>query len=242
VIHLRYISHYIKLSLSTFLLLFLWIPAVNADKCLLFSDIFQKSPKLKCIGENFKTALKAVDICVEFISLPSKRATLQLLRAELDGALMRATEYKKLVGDVAIMIHEPLISTQGLLISYDTRLTSIDKLIGRNLGIVRGSAWSNAQISDGMFIHLVNYPDQLVQMLVKKRVDAILIDSVTALAFKSELEATVRAEIVSLPGYPWLSVKHKKLVPQIEQAIKEYRAKYKYFQCGLIDAGHSVNE
>ncbi len=198
-----------------------------AQDCLKFSNMHEKNPILNVLGPNFKKALEDAGICVELIPVPSKREISGLKNGEFDGILMRAPGLKKHIGYAGIMLNFRTIKTSGLLVTFNKELTLINKLDNHLIGIARGSVWSKKVLSGYENYMEVGEREQLVKMLNRSRLDAILLDSLTFQAFEKELRGAFSTEVIDLSGYTWLRADLRHRANEIERAIQAYRAKGK---------------
>jgi ABC-type amino acid transport substrate-binding protein len=204
------------------------VPSARTENCLLFQYVKTDSPLVHMAG-NFVAAMKNAGICVTLVDIPLKRHADKIRSESADGTVMRVQEFAKFVDDTAVMIAEPLATGPGLLISYNPAITSTGDLAGRTVAVLHGSVWYPEVLRRGIEIYEADDTLNQVKMLKHKRVDAILIDSISADYYQLELASTHQVKLIDLSGHTWIRSGLRHLAPKINTAIKAYKAAGKSF-------------
>ncbi len=214
-----------------FLLTFLTpASAAQADEtCLKFGGPFISIKGLTVALHHFKTALNDANICATFIKFPMGRYSAALIDGRIDGIVFRVPAFKKVLGDAGYMVPEPVISGTAFLVSLDPKITSLAHLKDQPLGIRQGTVWTKEIVANRPNVIKSGSYDNLVELLVKKRVTALLINSATAEKFEEELKGASLTAIGDLSVYVWLSTNLKHRADEIDKAIRAYKAKGRTF-------------
>lgn len=146
------------------------------------------------------------------------------INGQIDGELMRVINFGdyELLGMLRIPI--PVIEGEGLLVSYDPTLQTINQMKGRALGILRGMEWQ-LDIS-GTYENIMILPNYeiMVDMLIGGRVDAILIDSQSIRQFEGRLDSAAITMLMRRNVFAWIRPEHRRLLPAISDALQDFHA------------------
>jgi ABC-type amino acid transport substrate-binding protein len=195
-----------------------------ANECLVFGRAFdEQDVTSRILSENVMLALNAVGICVTAISLPGKRIQQALLHGEIDGEFVRIPSYLKRVSDVAVMVDEPVVEGAGLLVSLDPSIGSLQDLGPDMLGILRGFVWQEEAARGHSQVAVANTFEQMAEMLLSRRVKAILIDEYN-LEELPGLEHAHRTTVVEFTAYIVLHKRNAALRESIAQAVRFYKS------------------
>lgn len=200
-------------------------PTAQADEaCLKFGGPFISIKGLTVALDHFKAALNEANICATFMKFPMGRYSAALIEGRVDGVVFRVPAFKKVLGDSGYMVPEPVISGTAFFVSLDPNITSLAQLKDHPLGIRQGTVWTKEIVANRPNVIESSSYDNLVELLVKKRVSALLINSATAEKFKQELKVASFTAIGDLSVYVWLSAKQKHRSDEINKAIRAYKA------------------
>ncbi|RVU38984.1 hypothetical protein EOI86_06915 [Hwanghaeella grinnelliae] len=196
----------------------------SASDCLVFGRAFdEQDVSGRILSGNIMLALNAVGICVTASPLPGKRIEQALLHGEIDGEFVRVPSYLKRVGDVAVTVDEPVVEAVGLFVSLDPSIGSVRDLGTGMLGILRGYVWQEELASAHSRVAVANNSSQLAEMLLNRRVKAILIDEYNLERFP-KLEHAHRSTVAELTAYVVLHKRKAALRGAIAEAVRFYKS------------------
>lgn len=197
-------------------------PVAFADDCLMFGtteDVLGRQ-----VGAKFADVLATQNICAKVSYLPAAQSERMFLNGELDGELMRVINFGDYEQRGMLRVPIPVIEGEGLLVSYDPSLQTINQMKGRTLGILRGMEWQ-LDIS-GTYDNVVALPNYeiMVDMLIGGRIDAILIDNQSIREFDGRLDDAAITMLMRRNAFVWIRPEHRKLLPAISDALQEFHA------------------
>lgn len=181
-------------------------------------------------GEILKVVYSRLNIPVELVDLPAKRALLESSTGRLDGEVQRnimvQTQYPTLV-----MVRPALNYIEPSVFSKKERfeVKGWDSIKAFDIGIVRGVGTSENGTQGMKSVQAVNTLDQLMLMLAEDRVDVAVSDSFSGLAVLKRLGLKDRVRLLTPPLqkneiYHFLHEKHRDLVPKVEQVLSEMQS------------------
>lgn len=197
-------------------------PVAFADDCLLFGateDVLGRQ-----VGEKFTEVLAAQSICAKMSYLPAAQSERMFLTGQIDGELMRVINFGNYEQRGMLRIPIPVIEGEGLMVSYDPSLQTINQMKGRTLGILRGMEWQ-LDIS-GTYDNVMALPSYeiMVDMLIGGRVDAILIDGQSIREFDGRLDDAAITMLMRRNVFAWIRPEHRRLLPAISDALQDFHA------------------
>lgn len=195
-----------------------------ATDCLVFGRQFEEEDVAALIlSENIMLALNAVGVCVTARPLPGKRITQALLQGEIDGEFARILSYLDHVGDAAVLVEEPVVRAAGYIVTHDPEITAVMELGTRPLGTLRGFLWQEEAVRAASRFVAANSYEQLAEMFLNGRVEAILIDQYNLERFP-ELGTRPRTVVAQIDAYIVLHKSKAALSESIAQAVRFYTA------------------
>ncbi|NVK18749.1 MAG: transporter substrate-binding domain-containing protein [Methylocystaceae bacterium] len=188
------------------------------DRCLVLG-VLSHSEHQK-ISELVSQALTRGSICNHLRYAPNNRLTSFLKSQRLDGEVLRVTDYREQVQDVAFMVKQPILTVRGLLLSYDQGVESLQDLKGQTIGFVRGTHWAKRLTGKTHQIVEVSQLEQLPEMLMKERIAGFLINEVSWKKVSADYPAFYEVNVRDLSAHIYLLNKHKDLEESINRIIK----------------------
>jgi polar amino acid transport system substrate-binding protein len=181
-------------------------------------------------GEILKVVYSRLNIPIELVDLPAKRALVESSEGRLDGEVHRnikvQTQYPTLV-----MIQPALNYIEPSVFSRKERfeVKGWNSIKAYNIGIVRGVGTSEDGTKGMKSVQAVNTLDQLMLMLAEGRVEVAVSDSFSGLAVLKKLGLEDRIRLLTPPLqkneiYHFLHEKHRDLIPKVEQVLREMQA------------------
>lgn len=203
-----------------------WPAAAGAEETLRFARI-ENIPDQFVGGEILKAVYGRLNIRVELVDLPAKRALLDSSAGLLDGEVHRninvRSQYPTLIMlQPAINYIEPSVFAKQLRFE----VKGWDSIKDYNIGIVRGVGTSEDGTRGMPHVLAVTTLDQLMLALAAGRIDVAVSDAFSGLAVVGKLG--LRDQVTMLKPrlqrndiYHFLHEKHRDLVPRLEQVLRE---------------------
>ena len=177
-------------------------------------------------AEILQAVYRRLNIPIEFVDLPAKRALLESSQGHVDGEVQRVlavqTEYPSLI---AVQPSINYIEPTAFVNRLDFPVDGWRSIAGYSIGIVRGVGSSERGTRGMARVEAVATMDQLMQMLAHNRIDVAVNDRFSGLLVnrRLRLEATLRPlspalERVAL--YHFLHERHRNLVPRVGEAVQ----------------------
>jgi polar amino acid transport system substrate-binding protein len=173
---------------------------------------------------------RRLDIPVEFVDMPAKRALVESSKGRVDGEVQRVLgvgkEYPSLlVVQPSINYIEPAAFVKRL----DFRVAGWSSIAPYSIAIVRGVGSSEHGTQGMAKVEAVTSMDQLMDMLANDRVDVAVSDQFSGLLVvrRRHLEATLRPltpVLEHIPLYHFLNERHRELIPRVGKVIEEMAA------------------
>ena len=165
-------------------------------------------------------------LCATMIRLPTERLRRMLEKGELDGVVVRSTDYLKSQSEL-VSVPTPLISAVGRLYWLHDRPKPEGK--GHTVGFPRGWLWPRlAAQSLGLDPVEVDNNGSLPKMVETGRIDSFLMADYEFDHFvgsEEERRLFASAEVVSIPLYHTVTREHADLLPALDAAIKRLEAR-----------------
>ncbi len=201
----------------------------NAQTTLRIARI-EKIPDQFVGGEILKAVYKHLNISIELVDRPAKRALMESSTGMLDGEVQRnihvETQYPTLkVVRPAINYIEPSVFS----VKYRFEIKAWDNIKDYSIGIVRGVGTSEDGTKDMKTVYMANNLEQLMIMLAENRMDVAVSDSFSGLVAIKKLGLENKIRLLTPPLqkteiYHFLNEKHKDLIPKVEQVIRNMQA------------------
>jgi polar amino acid transport system substrate-binding protein len=182
-------------------------------------------------GEILKVVYGRLNIPMELVDMPAKRALLESSAGDLDGEVQRnmnvQSQYPSLIMlRPAINYIEPSVFSK----KFRFQVNGWDSIKGYKIGIVRGVGTSEDGTRGMEHVLAVTTLDQLMLALAADRIDVAVSDAFSGLAAVKKLGLQNQIEVLT-PRlqkndiYHFLHEKHRDLVPKVEQVLKEMQAR-----------------
>jgi ABC-type amino acid transport substrate-binding protein len=181
-------------------------------------------------GEILKAVYGRLNLSIELVDLPARRALGESSTGALDGEVQRNinvhNQYPTLLPvHPAINVIEPSVFCKHPL----PDLKGWDSIKDYNVGIVRGVGTSEDGTRGMRHVEAVTSLDQLMRVLAADRVDVSVSDAFSGLAAlrKLGLQDQVRLLTPALQRneiYHFLHEKHRDLIPRVEKVLREMQA------------------
>jgi len=181
-------------------------------------------------GEILKVVYSRLNITIELVDMPAKRALVESSSGNLDGEVQRninvATQYPTLlIVRPAINYIEPSVFSK----KYRFPVTGWDSIATYSIGIVRGVGTSEDGTRGMKSVQELNTQDQLMQMLALNRIDVAVSDSFSGLTTLKKLGLEKQVAILTPPLqkneiFHFLNEKRRDLIPKVEQVLQAMQA------------------
>ncbi|MBI5593655.1 MAG: transporter substrate-binding domain-containing protein [Deltaproteobacteria bacterium] len=181
-------------------------------------------------GEILKVAYSRLNIPIELVDLPAKRALMDSSKGKLDGEVHRNINVQKQYPSL-ILIRPAINYIEPSVFSkiYRFEVKGWDSIKNYNIGIVRGVGTSEDGTEGMKHVLAVSTLDHMMLMLVADRIDVAVSDSFSGLASVKKLGLNDRIKVLTPPLqkneiYHFLHEKHRDLVPKVENVLLEMQA------------------
>ena len=181
-------------------------------------------------GEILKDVYRRLDISIEFVDMPAKRALIESSQGHVDGEVQRIlavqSEYPSLI---AVQPSINYIEPSAFVKQRDFRVDGWTSIAPYAIGIVRGVGSSERGTRGMDKVEVVATMDQLMQMLALDRIDVAVNDRFSGLLVNKKLHLDTVVHPLSpalerIPLYHFLHEHHRDLVPRVEKAIRDMEA------------------
>lgn len=178
-------------------------------------------------GEILRAVYQRLDITIEFVDLPAKRALVESSQGRVDGEVHRIlavqSEFASLL-PVRTSIN--YIEPSAFVKQRELRIDGWSSIAPYSIGIVRGVGSSERGTSGMSQVEAVATMEQLMQMLASGRIDVAVCDRFSGVLVnkKLHLDAGVRPlspALEHIPLYHFLHERHRDLVPRVEKILQE---------------------
>jgi len=173
---------------------------------------------------------RRLDIAVEFVDMPAKRALVESSQGHVDGEVQRVLdvgrEYPSLLAvQPSINYIEPAVFAKRL----DFRVTGWGSIAPHSIGIVRGVGSSERGTQGMARVEAVTSLDQLMEFLANDRVEVAVSDQFSGLLAirRIHLEGMIRplAPVLEhIPLYHFLNERRRDLIPRVGKVIQDMAA------------------
>lgn len=173
---------------------------------------------------------RRLDLAVEFVDMPAKRALVESSQGRVDGEVQRVLdvgrEYPSLLAvQPAINYIEPAAFVTRL----DIAVTGWSSLAPFSIGIVRGVGSSERGTRGMTRVEAVTTIDQLMEILANDRIDVAVSDRFSGqlVIKRHHLETRIRTlapVLEHIPLHHFLNERHRELVPRVGRIIQAMAA------------------
>lgn len=206
-----------------------WCSAACAEPPLRFARI-ENIPDQFVGGEILKVVYSRLNVPIELVDLPAKRALVDSSEGRLDGEVHRNVNVQKqyptlLMLRPAINYIEPSVFST----KYRFPVSGWDSIKDYNIGIVHGVGTSEDGTRGMKNVLAVTTLGQLMQVLAMDRIDVAVSDSFSGLVAVKQLGLEGRITVLTPPLqkteiYHFLHEKHRALMPKVESMLREMQA------------------
>ncbi|WP_222619370.1 substrate-binding periplasmic protein [Undibacterium hunanense] len=190
----------------------------------------EKIPDQFVGGEILRVVYKRLNIPMELVDRPAKRALMESSAGVLDGEVQRnihvESQYTTLKAvHPAINYIEPSVFSA----KYQFEVKAWDDIKDYRIGIVRGVGTSEDGTKGMKTVYMANNLEQLMIMLSENRMDVAVSDAFSGMVAIKKLHLENRIHLLTPPLqkieiYHFLHEKHKDLIPRVEQVIRSMQA------------------
>ncbi|MEP1932805.1 MAG: hypothetical protein ABJJ37_16140 [Roseibium sp.] len=220
--------HYASLArmvlIGSLLIAFSTIVQADANCLRLLSihhELYEK------IVPSLQAHLQGAGTCFTVEKVAASRGTLMLKQGKTDGELFRTRQYMSSVEGIAVIVPEAFAEGFGLMVASSQGFLEKESYLGEDIAIVRGVRWQELMVPKESQTVIVEDNDAGLLMLRKKRVSALLIDNVAlAPLLEPDDKFAIKRITPKISAHLYLHVRHKDLVPHINQAILEWKTEF----------------
>ena len=174
------------------------------------------------ITKKLKQHYQAIGINIDVIPMPAARAISEISSGKFDGELFRIKAFETIYRDL-IRIDIPLARLEGVILSTKANLAinSMDDVRNYVIGIRKGVLFSDLT-TRGLNIIKVNSNHQLIEMLLKKRVDLVFMskDNAVAIIKQQDIQNVHLYSVIQLNLYHFLHKKHQDIAHRLTKQLE----------------------
>ena len=204
----------------------------QTNSCLLIADDFNLD-SMQSGKDRVEAIYNAAGFCVNFLSVPIKRAMKMLNQSRSDGLLIRSKKYLNSINISAITTDEPVMTAGYRIVFEKSRFDkSLSSFYGSTIGIYSSvnpaevSAFSRYNIE--VFEFSLNDSARFIKLIDLHRIDGFLLDThqIQIMVDKGEIPIDKYgfSEIVEKRvGFLVLHPKHSEKIPKLNNAIRDLK-------------------
>lgn len=196
----------------------------SSSNCLRIASVAE-APDQDFGSELGKALYDEAGLCVAMIRLPTERLRRMLEKGELDGVVVRSTDYMRTQPEL-VAVPTPLINAVGRL--YWRQGKPRPQGAGHTVGFPRGWQWPRLTAQSlGLDPVEVDNNDSLPKMVESGRIESFLMADYEFEHFTTDEERRqfASADVVNIPLYHTVTREHADLVPALDAAIKRLEAR-----------------
>lgn len=199
------------------------LPTAQADEpCLKIA--FPEPVQSEGLDHFYRLVMRKAGLCVETVHMPNARALMAVRHGEVDGVFAGLDEFGENVGVPVVRGTVPVGNPDGLLVIKEGGVSALSALTNETVGAWQGVLWSEGMMENYPHVVLVpGGPEMMMEMLLKGRIDAMLINGHSLGVLGGAPEGYVASPIAKLAVYSWLNAKHEALLPQFDEGTKMLR-------------------
>lgn len=217
-----------KIKTSIIFLILFFISTVNAGENVLSISISTANTKGSCAATILTKAYGEIGYQLNFLVIPAQRALVESNEGRVDGVMNRIEGIDRNFPNLIRIITPICTNTYFLYMLKDNKLNSIEELTHLKIGIKKGNTPLEVIFEKLKPYEATSY-QQLISMLITKRLDAIAINEAAfANAIHSQKYPQSLKSIVTVDypfsidyGYHYLHKKHLNLIPLISKKLAE---------------------
>lgn len=186
---------------------------------------FEGNPFSQMAARIMTEAYRRAGFDTKIVYLPGKRALLASSKGEVDGEVSRIYEIGKLYPSL-IRVNMPYMTLKGMVfaINKNVQVKQQADLKKYRIGSLRGAVFSD-KLTEGLNVVFANSPTQLLQLLIRDRVDVIItneIESKVLIAdqFPDAGIVALDPPLTETPIYHYIHQDKSYLVGKIDQILK----------------------
>jgi polar amino acid transport system substrate-binding protein len=182
-------------------------------------------------GEILKAVYQRLDIAIEFVDLPAKRALVESSQGRVDGEVQRILSVQgEFASLIAVRPSINDIEPSAFVKRRDIRVDGWSSLAPYSIGIVRGVGSSERGTFGMSKVEAVATMDQLMQMLANGRIEVAINDRFSGVLVNKRLRLDTALRPLSpalerIPLYHFLHERHRELVPRVEEVLRDMGAR-----------------
>lgn len=199
-------------------------PGASADeRCFRF--VVANVEPHPTLAKNVAEAFDQADLCYSFEYVPKPVATEKLLSGQVDGEMFRVKQYRKRIGDKAVIVPTPIVESDGRMMPFDQRIDSLDGLKGGRFGAVAGRIWARGIAAKNGLLVEVASRDELLNRFNQGEFDAILFSGTEKKVVEKITGKSNSISVIDIAPHIFLSSESKTHLRIIENSIANFRAR-----------------
>lgn len=176
--------------------------------------------------EAYRAVMRDAGLCVDPVPMPNARAFMALRHNQVDGVFAMLEDFKQSVKTPVIRGNTLVGNPDGILVVKDDGPRGVSELTSEEIGIWLGASWSEKML--GTYDHVVRVPGgpaMMREMLVKGRLDGMLLNSFSLKVVGGAPEGFVQIPVTKLEVYSWLRAEHASQMEKFDVGTALYLEK-----------------
>lgn len=174
----------------------------------------------------YRAAMDDVGLCVDPVLMPQARAFMALRHKKIDGVFAMLEEFSEMAGTPVIRGNVLLGNPNGILVVKKDGPKNLSELKDEQIGVWLGAGWSQ-QLLAGYenVIQVSGGPQLMVEMLVKGRLDGLLLNAFSLGVQGGTPDGFVAIPVADLNVYSFLRAEHAEHMAEFDSGTARYLEK-----------------
>jgi hypothetical protein len=174
----------------------------------------------------YREAMGEVGLCVDPLPMPNARAFMALRHKQIDGVFAMLEEFSQSAGTPVIRGSILLGNPDGILVVKKDGPKNLSELKDELIGVWLGTGWSEKLLAGyEHVIRVVGGPELMIEMLVKGRLDGLLVNAFSLGVQGGTPDGFVAIPVANLSVYSFLRAEHAEHLAKFDAGTARYREK-----------------
>ncbi|WP_286790926.1 substrate-binding periplasmic protein [Thalassospira sp. UBA4513] len=174
----------------------------------------------------YQAAMNDAGLCVEPVLMPHARTFMAMRHEQIDGVFAMLETYGKTTETPVIRGSVILGKPDGMFVVKKDGPKTLSELTSEQIGVWLGTGWSEKLLEH--YEHVVPVaggPELMMEMLVKGRLDGILLNDYSLRSQGGAPEGFVAIPVANLAVYSFLRAEHAEQMAKFDNGTVRFREK-----------------
>ncbi|GAA0626876.1 substrate-binding periplasmic protein [Thalassospira tepidiphila] len=179
----------------------------------------------------YQAAMNDAGLCVEPVLMPHARTFMAMRHKQIDGVFAMLETYGKTTETPVIRGSVILGKPDGMFVVKKDGPKTLSELTSEQIGVWLGTGWSEKLLEH--YEHVVPIaggPELMMEMLVKGRLDGILLNDYSLRSQGGAPEGFVAIPVANLAVYSFLRAEHAEQMAKFDNGTVRFREKIAAFR------------